>query len=890
MGQIIGSAAKPKRCNANQLSQVPTPAAGEHILVSSDNSMNAAGQGNFDCYIVGDGQTAATALELKNDAFLESHKPYTKAYTFDDGVSLTGLNYKTNDAVVGAKFTDITAAKMGNSLGCKIPVMAGDVVTFKGKPYTYSVLLTDKDGIVLVKQANDGTITNGTQWNIEQDGYIYWNPNFQPFVVIDGIMKVGSLYNIDKRLEVLEEDTHVDEFIEDINSASHREINIDIPSLQVYRTNIWGGNWVDVNNTARKSIIVPTKKNFIYRLSVPAETTVYYCLVTDISNAMTINSPVAFDPEYKDKVAATPESTIEIAGKEGEYLWVREDTALNFSLTEIGSDYEYIWRSEIVDNLDSESSTKVLSAKQGKILNDKFSSKVDHVVDFSSAGKDWGTRYTEGTEYTLSVDENNPRLIVYTKIKSMPGALLTLLITGLVNGETYHWHMEYTSTSNVTNSGSIYKQSSRDKTSGISLNMDESKLHGSGTYTMDFDFVYDASNCFYGWYNNDAFSNNSTLTITAFSITQTKDIHDIYEMVAGGDNDSTSYANVVSLFADKKTLADSLKHGSTNFSCLLFSDLHGDSVNLSRIMDLYDNWEDYFTCGINVGDTIYDTIDTGTAWYWTTVGDREFLFALGNHDVWGTDGSYNTAVDQAEYDAWIVPLVNKTTGLVRPSNADSDLLPYYYKDYGNIRVIVLSTYTNRLSSDLAWFTNVLSDAINNSKKVIVVNHIAHSLASRGNTIQHNVASEGDYNNGFKSYLTSGSQQGYVDAPTGDTDNVGNGFVVAVKTFMDNGGTFITWITGHMHRDFFTDLSGTSHEAICGKQAFITLSTARADYQNDNPKTWPDGTGMDSFYMFSVDEELGVFKLMKFGAETDYAMRPRKFFAYSYVDHKIVAQS
>ena len=65
MGQIIGGAAKPKRCNINQLSQLETPVAGEYILVSSDNSMNAAGQGNFDCYIEGDGQKAATALELK---------------------------------------------------------------------------------------------------------------------------------------------------------------------------------------------------------------------------------------------------------------------------------------------------------------------------------------------------------------------------------------------------------------------------------------------------------------------------------------------------------------------------------------------------------------------------------------------------------------------------------------------------------------------------------------------------------------------------------------------------------------------------------------------------------------------------------------------------------
>lgn len=64
MGQIVGGSAKTKRCNLNKLSQLGTPAAGEHILVSSDNSMNAAGQGNFDCYIVGDGQKAATALPL----------------------------------------------------------------------------------------------------------------------------------------------------------------------------------------------------------------------------------------------------------------------------------------------------------------------------------------------------------------------------------------------------------------------------------------------------------------------------------------------------------------------------------------------------------------------------------------------------------------------------------------------------------------------------------------------------------------------------------------------------------------------------------------------------------------------------------------------------------
>lgn len=65
MGQIAGKYDFLSRVNLKDLSTIPTPAAGEHILVSSDNSMNEAGQGNFDAYVVGDGHTAAKNLPLK---------------------------------------------------------------------------------------------------------------------------------------------------------------------------------------------------------------------------------------------------------------------------------------------------------------------------------------------------------------------------------------------------------------------------------------------------------------------------------------------------------------------------------------------------------------------------------------------------------------------------------------------------------------------------------------------------------------------------------------------------------------------------------------------------------------------------------------------------------
>jgi len=90
MGQIVSAAAKPKRCNISQLSQLGTPAAGEYILVSSDNSMNAAGQGNFDCCIVGDGTTAAVSLEvhwLYERTDFELRGEFSRTYSIERGTN-----------------------------------------------------------------------------------------------------------------------------------------------------------------------------------------------------------------------------------------------------------------------------------------------------------------------------------------------------------------------------------------------------------------------------------------------------------------------------------------------------------------------------------------------------------------------------------------------------------------------------------------------------------------------------------------------------------------------------------------------------------------------------------------------------------------------------------
>ena len=65
MGQIRGKKPHISACNIRSLSSFGIPYAGMHILVSTDNSATEDGQGNFDAYVVGDGNKAATALPLK---------------------------------------------------------------------------------------------------------------------------------------------------------------------------------------------------------------------------------------------------------------------------------------------------------------------------------------------------------------------------------------------------------------------------------------------------------------------------------------------------------------------------------------------------------------------------------------------------------------------------------------------------------------------------------------------------------------------------------------------------------------------------------------------------------------------------------------------------------
>lgn len=166
MGQIVSNAAKPKRCNANQLSQVPTPAAGEYILVSSDNSMTADGQGNFDCYIEGNGTDAATALELKKINPTDS----TPTANSELPISSGGLY----ELLYGKNSVDNIVIERGGSANFDAITLsqAGDYIEVVLKP-----IYGKTDGAYMYSAIGNSNISNGLQLGVGEAGCSLKNAN-----------------------------------------------------------------------------------------------------------------------------------------------------------------------------------------------------------------------------------------------------------------------------------------------------------------------------------------------------------------------------------------------------------------------------------------------------------------------------------------------------------------------------------------------------------------------------------------------------------------------------------------------------------------------------------------------------------------------------------------
>ena len=285
---------------------------------------------------------------------------------------------------------------------------------------------------------------------------------------------------------------------------------------------------------------------------------------------------------------------------------------------------------------------------------------------------------------------------------------------------------------------------------------------------------------------------------------------------------------------------------------LHFSDIHGDSVNLARIV-AFKGANSALDAALFTGDMVHNDWSDGID-FWAAVGAQDILVAIGNHD----SRSGKTATDC--YGRYISPFVSNW-GVTSQAN-----LCYYYKDWSakNVRLIVLDCM-HWDGTQASWLASTLAAAKTAGYHVVVANHYAPASSPTG----------------IKScsFDTLGSN----DA---QWDNINSAAPSAVQDFIDGGGKFVCWLCGHTHADMFRHPASYPHQlyvavANAGMNAHTVTASGCQLYREDG------GQSQDLFNLVSVNPVRNTLTIVRVGADRDTIGRHIGTVVYDYAENEII---
>lgn len=296
-------------------------------------------------------------------------------------------------------------------------------------------------------------------------------------------------------------------------------------------------------------------------------------------------------------------------------------------------------------------------------------------------------------------------------------------------------------------------------------------------------------------------------------------------------------------------------------SFCVFTDIHGDSENLTRYINFCKKYNSNIDAMLCLGDMVSLKFGDDFDYWLGTDGAENILCTLGNHDVWLTGSGGGKADKIQVYNKYFVNI--GLWNVAQPPNAQTNGLMYYYKDYTNysIRLVVLDCmYWD--TNEKNWFNEVLSSAIQNNYHVIVTTHFnpTRALSIIDNCNFYSL----DY--GFNNLVV----------PSGE-------LVECVNNFIQNGGKFVCWLSGDSHYDACGIYNGTA-----GKQLSLTFENASCEATwNDSDRVRGTAT-QDNFNFIAIDTTSNLIKCIRVGCNTDRYLRQKQFFVYDYFNHKIVS--
>lgn len=313
---------------------------------------------------------------------------------------------------------------------------------------------------------------------------------------------------------------------------------------------------------------------------------------------------------------------------------------------------------------------------------------------------------------------------------------------------------------------------------------------------------------------------------------------------------------------------------------LHFSDLHGCTANLERIVEFYGAYSEYIADAIHTGDVVAGYWDNPNPWN-QVKGAEKILNVVGNHDCWKghkvwaeSEIPYDASAEDA-YKTIMAPFikgwnVTQPTG-VSDRNSENWCACYYYKDYpkSKLRLIVLDCMHDRDGgAQVRWFENVLQDAADKGLTVVCAEHY---FAQTG------LAS---VDSGFS---TNPYVYGCYDPDKPQIECLRDVFFTCVDKFIDNGGAFVCWLSGHDHEDYIG--------LVCGHERQLQILVGKAgekDIYIHEDRT-PGTLNQDLFNLVTVNPSKHLLVIQRIGCNVGPQMRSKNIFSFDYLSRNIVVK-
>ena len=335
-------------------------------------------------------------------------------------------------------------------------------------------------------------------------------------------------------------------------------------------------------------------------------------------------------------------------------------------------------------------------------------------------------------------------------------------------------------------------------------------------------------------------------------------IDNLYKSIESIEESLPVKTDINYLNEDRQTELDNLIYNDDALNLLHFSDLHYHPANMQRIMGWYNAHTDYIDEIINTGDTVHNNYGEPIG-YGTTEGVEKVLNVIGNHDIYDGSGYSHSGIDG--YNTYIKPYITTSKevegetvvvdnwNVTQPTDAEANGYCYYYKDYATqgIRVIVLDAivaYTTD-GAQRSWFLDILDDAKTQGLAVVVA---CHWIGLTKKAIKTHFATWND-----------GSNAGSVSSRLIAAD---------IQDFIDGGGEFCCYLTGHVHRDIISTLEGYPNQICIAVGGANGLSSGNYKISHFDEVRVIGKRSQDSFNIVSISKTQHTISIVKIGIDSN----------------------